>query len=397
MDQIYETLAVATAAGQPSCLVLFDGMGFARLGLLRAGYACVGVEIDPTQHMLAGVLMEHYGYRSPSVCADVLHLGLTPELISQFDAVWCSPPCQLRSLANSTGVAARPRLSRDLIRWSLGAEPKSPLVGYTGTLWVENVHNKHPDSSWGDRYNQVQFQLMPTQSRQRVIGGHFPAPLVMIPSQERYDHVAGVRPEESPVDGTVRFVPVPARCSGTPAPDPPGFARVLGHEVGSTVAARLRSELAPVRGLVPTLLATEGRSAPGKLQDRCPKINKRTGFTDDERALAARIAGGSDALGAVLAVLARERYYRFSSRGASRHYRRCITLREALCIMAVVDRPDQADAVATALEAARLPHTPPGKWTATLMHGLGNGVSPVMAEAFGRAALDVVVVETSWH
>jgi len=94
--------------------VLFDGGGLARLGLEQAGHECTGYEIDPVKHYLSGFVGS-----GRSVCLDVTKFSF-PE----YDAVWASPPCQVRSPARTQGEPLSP-YSADLVDWSLSPEPDS--------------------------------------------------------------------------------------------------------------------------------------------------------------------------------------------------------------------------------------------------------------------------------
>ena len=78
-------------------LVLFDGAGLAMRGLLDAGHSCTGVEIDPVKSYLSTILNPD---ASDHIVSDVLDLDM--DWIASFDAVWASPPCQKRSLLNTT-------------------------------------------------------------------------------------------------------------------------------------------------------------------------------------------------------------------------------------------------------------------------------------------------------
>lgn len=246
--------------------------------------------------------------------------------------------------------------------------------------------------------NQAQFERRPSQSRHRLIGGRHPAPPVLRPCLERYDKVTGVRYEEDPDDGeVVRAVDVPARTSALSPPDAPAFRRAL-RIVPVAVAHRLRAHLAPVRGVAPTLLATESH-APGLLRDPWPRLHRATNAAD---ATVRAVLGGvdpatpvEDSVGTpvgevVRAVLAREAHCCVSSRGVSRYYRRRVTLREALCVMTVAEPGDTSvGKIAATLEQTRPLGTTVNQWRACILHGLGNGVPVVMAEAFGRAAMVV--------
>ena len=76
---------------KPRAAVLFDGAGFARLGLEQAGWECVGFELNPMAHWLS-----QFVGNGNVVMQDVRTVDL-----SGFDAVWASPPCQKRSVARS--------------------------------------------------------------------------------------------------------------------------------------------------------------------------------------------------------------------------------------------------------------------------------------------------------
>lgn len=138
--------------------VLFDGAGLARLGLEQAGHDCTGFELDPMKHYLS-----QFVGSGKSMLADVRNVDL-----SKFDGVWASPPCQLFSAARTQG-APLSKYADDLLGWSL-ALPHNPL-------WVENVKSQTASANiWGTVYNAAQFELVPRQNRNRVIGGRYLAP-----------------------------------------------------------------------------------------------------------------------------------------------------------------------------------------------------------------------------
>lgn len=138
--------------------VLFDGAGLARLGLEQVGYECTGFELDPTKHYLSQMVGS-----GNCKLADVRDIDL-----SNFDAVWASPPCQQRSSARTQGNPTSP-YSEDLLTWSLGLP--------NNILWVENVMVQgRNNNDWGTKYNAAQFLENPIQNRNRIIGGRYLEP-----------------------------------------------------------------------------------------------------------------------------------------------------------------------------------------------------------------------------
>lgn len=147
-------------------LVLFDGAGLAMRGLLDAGHDCTGVEIAPEKAHLSKILNPD---AKAHIVADVLSLDM--EWIKSFDAVWASPPCQSRSLANK-GRQSISYLNREkndnLLEWSLSLPNR--------VLWVENVIEQGGNNAWGNYFNAGQFLKTPVQNRQRIIGGRYTMP-----------------------------------------------------------------------------------------------------------------------------------------------------------------------------------------------------------------------------
>lgn len=148
--------------------VLYDGAGLARLGLEQTGHECVGFELDPVKHHLSSMVGS-----GQSVLADVL--DITPDDLHGFDAIWSSTPCQSRSNAANPNTAKN-KIDRDyndrLLQHTLELCASMPIS------WIENVIENGGDNSWGVRYNAAQFEPIPRQNRQRIIGGVHRLPAV---------------------------------------------------------------------------------------------------------------------------------------------------------------------------------------------------------------------------
>lgn len=105
-------------------LDLFCCAGGAGMGLHRAGFEVVGVDIKPRRN-----------YPFPIIEHDALALSET--FLSSFDFIWASPPCQgysaMRHAPNTVGA---PRLI---------GETRQRLAGICTALWViENVEEAAP-------------------------------------------------------------------------------------------------------------------------------------------------------------------------------------------------------------------------------------------------------------
>ena len=152
---------------------LFDGAGLARLGLEQAGHTVTGVELDPWKHYLS-----QYVGSGNSILADVTKVDL-----GSFDAVWASPPCQLRSSARTQGAPIS-SFAQDFLNWSLSLPHD--------VLWVENIcSQKNSNNLWGQRWNlgMLDPQDPPRQSRNRIIGGRYLDPEPYRPYRKWYPGV----------------------------------------------------------------------------------------------------------------------------------------------------------------------------------------------------------------
>lgn len=137
-------------------LVMFDGVGLARLGLEKAGHICTGIELDPWKHYLSTWVGS-----GNCILDDVRNID-----IRKYDAIWASPPCQWYSTARTQGEPIS-EYSVDLLSWCLNLDKN--------ILWVENVLS-FKNNSWGYLYNAAQFLKEPIQNRNRIIGGKFKQP-----------------------------------------------------------------------------------------------------------------------------------------------------------------------------------------------------------------------------
>lgn len=148
--------------------VLFDGAGLARLGLEQAGHDCTGVELNPVAHYFS-----QFVGSGNCILADATTFDL-----SNYDATWCSPPCQKISSARTAGPA-QGIYSENHLDWCLAIKKE--------ILWVENVsrQGKHNDN-WGTIWNAAQFLEKPIQCRNRVIGGIYDHPDVFRPYARSY-------------------------------------------------------------------------------------------------------------------------------------------------------------------------------------------------------------------
>lgn len=89
------------AGARPRALDLFSGAGGAAMGLYRAGFDVVGVDIKP-QPRYPAFHQAEYAEHFEFIQADALSLDV--EFMREFDFIWASPPCQAY-----TSIAAQHR------------------------------------------------------------------------------------------------------------------------------------------------------------------------------------------------------------------------------------------------------------------------------------------------
>lgn len=102
---------------KPRALDLFCGAGGASMGLHRAGFDVVGVDIKPQPH-----------YPFEFICEDALHLT---GVYCDFDFIWASPPCQAHVGFNASW--------NDNDHDSLIAETRGVLARQSVPYVIENV------------------------------------------------------------------------------------------------------------------------------------------------------------------------------------------------------------------------------------------------------------------
>lgn len=159
--------------------VLFDGAGLARLGLEQAGHECIGFELDPTKHYLSQFICS-----GKSVLADATKVD-----VSEFDAIWASPPCQWLSSARTQGDPIS-NFSTNLLQWSIDLLKRYPEK----IIWIENVYPQGQLPTGATAYNAAQFLSTPIQLRQRLLWGRYPEPHVYRSFQRQYDWLFGICP-----------------------------------------------------------------------------------------------------------------------------------------------------------------------------------------------------------
>ncbi len=144
------TLPQRQAAARPfRALDLFCGAGGASMGLHRAGFDVVGVDINPQPR-----------YPFKFIQADALAYAADPLLGDEFDFIWASPPCQDYSTLKVFAGEKRGKMVsavRDLLRASgvpfvienvQGSDLEAPIV-LCGTMfglgvWRHRLFEMHP-------------------------------------------------------------------------------------------------------------------------------------------------------------------------------------------------------------------------------------------------------------
>ncbi len=149
--------------------VLFDGAGLARLGLEQAGHICTGYELDSNKHYLSKMVGS-----GSCILADATKVELT-----NFNAVWASPPCQWLSSARTQGKPVSD-FAINYLDWCLKLSHS--------ILWVENIVQLRTEANfWGKMYNAGQFSNL--QNRNRIIGGRYRIPNLLKPYKKTYPNL----------------------------------------------------------------------------------------------------------------------------------------------------------------------------------------------------------------
>lgn len=105
---------------KPLALDLFCGAGGVSMGLYRAGFDVVGVDIQRQPH-----------YPFPFVRGDALK---PPFRLSDFDLIWASPPCQAYTMMQGLNTRAKKKDHPKLI------EPTRAMLQASGVPYIiENV------------------------------------------------------------------------------------------------------------------------------------------------------------------------------------------------------------------------------------------------------------------
>ena len=107
---------------KPLALDLFCGGGGACIGIQRAGFEVVGIDIKP-----------HKNYPSHFIQADIHHL---PVSIDDFAFVWASPPCQRFSAG-----ARVSRNPKNNVKYPDLVQPTRQLLTGHPFTCIENVPN----------------------------------------------------------------------------------------------------------------------------------------------------------------------------------------------------------------------------------------------------------------
>jgi len=115
---------------KPKALDLFCGAGGAALGLDRAGYDVVGVDINPQPrypyHFIHDDAMGH------RVLGDW-------KFLQQFELIWASPPCQGYSVANNCQKKDYPKLIPDVRQYLLQSGRRYVIENVVGAPLINPI------------------------------------------------------------------------------------------------------------------------------------------------------------------------------------------------------------------------------------------------------------------